>query len=305
MIKINKYCGTLFIAMIILFLIGLGMALSNNYWGMIPFGLAGLMASGFTTLKSSPREVGVIALFGSRTETMVDGKGVLGGLVLLFKPWFFNVVDIIRFEIVQTDYTIPITSLKCQNNAVVTGTVSIAFKPNDISAEQLSKFDDAGRVEGIKQQLNEMIIANLQEKIKNLPVDEVVGNTSTLGTDLAKSLNGTNGNSSDTNHYDDISGLGIIITKLQPKLEKDKKAVEADQRVQQTKAMNTRIENRKAYLITNGSLSEEDSKKSATIDKIRKQLLTEDLHNDKQVKVVRGGGMNVNDTRGEQGGGNT
>lgn len=294
-IMINKYCGTLFLIMLTLLIMGSMLALDGNYWGLIPFSLAGLIASGFTTLKDSPREVGVISFLGARTDIMIDGKGPLKGLVLLFKPLGLIIVDIIRFEAKQHDHDIPISSLRCSINGVVTGSVSITFTPDTSNAFSLGFYDDAGREKGVREQLNEITISNLQDIVKDSPVDDVVSQTSKLGKELLDRMEGID----DTIHSDDIRNMGIKIKKLVLKLSKDKKSEEADQRVQQSKAMQTRIEERLKFTKNSGAISAAQLLNPDTVkeilDQIRKDLLEEDRSNDKLISETRGGrNLNIN-----------
>jgi hypothetical protein len=276
----NKYCGTLLVIMVTLILVGAIMALNLMLIGVIPFIIGCLMTSGLMTLNPSPREVGIISFLGKKTDCVVEG------LVLLFKPFGWKIVDVVVIVMRKVDETIPIDRVTCSDDAVVTGNVSISISPDDSSGETLKQYDDAGQLEGIIKQIDDMLLTGVQKIAKNSGRDStrMISEGVEIGKELQEIVEGVAGIGRDSNTLDDTRGLGFKINKLQIKLRKTDEVIEAEQRSVQTDIMHTRIKKRIKYY-------EEKRETVPSIADIRNQLMEEDRNTSGLIKEIRGGNL--------------
>lgn len=279
---INRYSWPILVLMT--GLIGLGglMGIFGNLWGIIPFILGLLILNGFRILKESPRQVGLLSFLGVKTDIKVEG------LIFTFTPFGWKILDVVIFEMRKEDMPFAIDRVTCNDGGVVTGTVSMSISPDDSTGDDLKDFDDIGQKEGVKRQLDDILEVGVQ-KIAD-------GNTSqymtTKGVEMGKTLRnmieGKSGNDSDDN--DDKRKLGIKIYKLQIKLFKTKEVIEAEQQTLVTDSINQRIEKRLKFY------KSEKVSPLPSAREIRAEILEEDRNAKGNIKEVRGGGINVNET---------
>lgn len=269
----NPFSLGLLTVMGILLSLGGLMGFFGNWWGIVPFTIGTLMTLGFKTLNDSPREVGVISFFGKKTTHKVEG------LTLLFHPFGFKIVSIVVLEMRKVDMTFKIDRITCSDGGVVTGEASLSISPGK-SGQDLKDFDDAGQIEGIRKQLDDILEISVQA-IAERPTSTSAYMTTKgreIGQELLTEIEGSNGNDTD---IDDSRKLGIKIHKLQIKLFKDQKVIDAEQRSLVTVSMNERIQKRVDYYKTLGTIiSPQDA---------RKELIEEDMNSDGRLQEIRGG----------------
>ena len=259
------------------------MALKENWWGLIPFIIGVLMAFGFKILRDSPPQAGLLSVLGQKTNVRVDGW------TLLFKPFGIKVIDIVLFDTVKVDFTIPIENITCVDLGIVDGIVSLSISPGK-TGNELRKYDNVGQLEGVKLQLNDILEVAVQQ------IAEMEGHTThymttkgvEIGLKLKERVEAKNAN--DHDESDDKRGLGIEIHKLQIKLKKNPAIVAAEQQTLVTDVMNARITKRLAYY------RKENANPMPSAQEVRRELLEEDRNGQGLIKEVRGGAVNVNQT---------
>lgn len=298
----NKYCGIPLTLMLIQILSGGIMQWSGNWYGLIPFLIGFMMLTGFETVSSgSPKKVGILTFLGERTDEKVEG------LVFLFKPFGFGVVDVIRIDTQQQDTELQVDEITCSDRLPVKGKVTITFIPDTTSAETLKAFDNAGQTAGVKSKLQEVVIVALQSIAEGrnpngVPRDSVyMAKESRAVSEALQKILKAVGDGKDTYSGDDVRGFGIEIEKCQVKIEPNKSTSEAEEKSRVAVVMTKRIDERIEHKKTTGAIKEgADMEKE--YDKARKELLDEDMQSQGLITENRGGNtINVNeiDKRGK------
>ena len=268
---------TILIVMIGLVLVGGLLALFNQVWGLVPFFLGVLMAFGFKELDDSPRQVGLISFCGIKTPCIVEG------LTLIFKPFGLKIVDVVVFDATQQDLTFDV-SVTCCDDGIVSGKVSLSYKPNTTVGTQLIKYDNIGGTpEKLKAQLDDIVETACQTIADCNTTEAMVRDSRGLGITIWSLIRGSIGDPTDTNDLDDTTGLGIETIKLQAKLAKSSRVSEAEQKALATAVMEKRIAQRFAAHRLWGT---SPMPSAATV---RENLMEEDRNADGQITEIRGG----------------
>jgi hypothetical protein len=349
-IGLNPISQALLITMLGLLLIGGLELFHGNILGLILLLIGAWICTGFDYPDPSPKKVWLITVFGQKTTVKSYG------LTLLWPPF----VRRVEFKLQKIDHDFPIRKPilctvrgKTSSDAGVeiegylTGLVSTSMIPDDeddpetipaserkTGGEKLRDFDDAGGMEEVKKQLDDVFTAWIQNIADNKGVDMVWMETNGLkiaeillpcivgktpGIDLKK-ITPSIGDDLDTNqiensHLDDARGLGVRFTKFQVLLEpKDPKVVDARNRLAQEKAQrlaqlqNTATMNEKiamrASLYRNGvknpdgTIAVPPDSNPASMRDARAELIQEDLVDDgKATLVMNKDGVTIVDGR--------
>ncbi len=282
----NRYYLPFTVVMIAFFVAGVVMGWNGDAWGLVPFVLGGLMASRIEILKASPRQVGIIAAFGEKKNIMVEGA------VIIFNPFGLKVLDVVVIEMRQKEMSFPVKNLNCSGGGVLEGEISISVIADKSDVKRLHQFDDVGQMEGLEKQLGGVAQSSLQRigSVRESPF--MITRSDLISKDLKLIMMGEQSSlGADTTEMDDAQGFGIIIKKVEVRLNEAKSVIEAKQRRAVTVTINERIETRLQFLLTKGLLVVDIN--PTLIEEIRKNLMEEDRNADKLIQENRGG-RNVN-----------
>ncbi len=311
----NPY-SFLLLTLLILFT-GVGITLLSFgflLWGMVSLVPAGLIASGFRILspgeekdgKKIPRQVGVITVLGQRRYIKVEG------LTLVCDQFGFDLIGLTVFEIKKEDFPVPVPNVRCQDGVRVKGEISMSVVADDsddaadkqngkTGAQKLWDWHDIGRIEGYKNQVEEIAITGLQDILQaEVPTGEakrdfkwVESHPSQISLELMKKIQSWRP-PGDNNSLDDTWGLGGKILKIQVPLTPinakvitadEDKAIELLQReaeLKDTSTINRQVLERIKFYTKQG-LPNVDAKKC------RDEVMFERLAKDKKVTISQGG----------------
>ncbi len=161
----------------------------GNLWGLIPFSIGCLIAIQFkgpaSTKESGSGKIGLVTVFGKRTETIVTG-------LTLVLDWPINIISFIEVDMSWVDMDFPNTiigAIRCNEKeddtmnksaiedeiAYVYGSVSLSCAPNDraegaigspdyrSAGKNIQTFLDIGGMTGAKKQLDDLLISGVKE----------------------------------------------------------------------------------------------------------------------------------------------
>ncbi len=295
----NKYSASLLAITALLILTGGILIFHQYYWGFVPFLLGMIMLQGFKELSASnPRQMGLITFFGKRTKVKVEG------LTFLLDWFYIEIVGVAIFDMPQADKEYKIENIRCCDGVRMEGTLSVSTYADE---NNLDKFDDAKRMEGVQSQLGDLSIPWIQKIASNPKALDgskndykwMESHSKEISDKLRDELENGQGN------LVDLENLGVKIKKLALKLKPiSKKITDADEdyvaemlkrraEEQDTETVNRQVAIRyKMYLdewTTNGK-----SGQRPTLERCRKEVFNERLAKaGKFNKNVNKGGVNV------------
>lgn len=230
----NRYSLTLLIIMGMLLICGGMWLYSGNLIGLAPLIMGGLMFQGFRTPDPSPRRVWLITFFGQKTKTKVEN------LVLLLDWLPIRIIGIVEFLMVKVDHDFPLKKpIRCSDGAYVYGFVSVSMLPDEkddpptaiqwkSGGEKLQDFDNAGQMDGVKKQLDDILTAWIQEFGDKHDSEWMERNGLQIANELRPRVEGLQGTDNGNNSaLDDTRGLGVTFTKFQIILNPSDKIIDA------------------------------------------------------------------------------
>jgi len=303
----NKYSKSLLIVMIILLALGGWMLFSKvSFWGLVPFIAGFSIMQGFKGPVSKPnRKIWMLTFFGKQTTTIVESFS----LILDWLPFDVIGYNEIDMKKVNKDFELK-KPILCSDKAYVICTISVSMMPDDkddpletlngkTRGEKLRDFLNIGKMDGIIEQLDQLIPAGVQRFAiaKRKTSEEMEVSNEEIAKDLLDRLTGKQTPDTDiSDELDDTRGFGIRFTKFQPVIQPPPKVVEArNDRMVELAQREAEMED----IMTTDKLTKErmktDTKLSAK--EARDQVFDEKaLKAGAYKKVVNVGGLNVTNT---------
>jgi hypothetical protein len=313
--------------MLALMSFGALMLVMGYLFGFVPLILGGLMLQG---LKWPPdaktKKVWIITAFGQMTDVKVTG------LTMLLDWLPMEIIGKVEIDMVKVDHDFKLTKpVRCIDGIYIDNTVSeisVSMSPDDkddvhgliaypkTGGEKLRDFQNAGGIEGVKRQLDDILTSWIQEIAKEPGHDSkwMEENGLQIAEILLPRIKGEVGATRATNNpdLDDVRGLGIAFNKFQVVLLPSQKIIDARNDVQvqndkraanrvNTETVNLQIVER-LQLYRNGKrdgagnvlIPPTPTDKIPSIETIRGMIIQEMLaHDGKLTQTINQGGLTV------------
>jgi hypothetical protein len=214
--KINIYSAGLWLLYSVIGMIGILMLLGQNMTGLLPLGMAifGIYYGLVTISPSNPKKAGLIVFFGVRTNCAVKGWV----LTTKWMPTSMRIVDVSEFVVQSENHDFTVDNLRCQNGVYINGTWSATFTPK---MSGLGAFDDAKGLPGIYTQLDDYVVAILEQVAQINDSLWMTGNRVLVASIAKQLLEGTRDPqytryqpSSMTNGVNVLAGLGVSMSGM-------------------------------------------------------------------------------------------